>query len=279
MGRTKKEFNKDGIFQQRFREQYYKNFRTQKELADAIGVSRPTLAGWLDGKNIPDIISLKRMAELFDVSSDYLLGISDTERPDVNLRAAVEYTGLSEKAVEWIHNGLDDFVCDGVGLSDEEKNRNRNIASSIIVSENFTRMLHNISEVYNEAYWERIFKILDERYSEDDEQQEDDDFHFANDKDREICKFALSLFLKSNTPPEEDAFEEAEAMTDNEIFNSAYNILLEFSEQSELHQFHAAKAFTGFIDKIIKKSERDAERKVRDIENKVSNSKLVQKET
>lgn len=298
MGRMKKEFDKDGIFQQRFREQYGKLNITQQAFADALGVSRPTVMGWLDGKNIPDIISLKRMTELFNVSADYLLGISDTERPDVNLRAAVEYTGLSEKAVERIHNGFDGSGCDEDELSDEEKNKNRNMASFLIVSENFIRMVNGIRDVSVKTYWERIFYILSERYldekepeydeeleereeSEYGEEAEEADFYFANDKDREICKIALSLFFKSDMVPEEpnQMPEEIESMTDDEVHNSVFNIYSEYIDKSALHQFLASKAFTNFIDQLIEKKNKDAEKNIKYLEDKVLTSKPVQNKT
>ncbi len=277
MARMKKEFNKDGAFQQRFRELYNEKFRTQQDLANALGASRPTVMGWLDGKSIPDIISLKQMTELFNVSADYLLGISDTERPDVNLRAAVEYTGLSEKAVEQIHDGLDEFVCDGVGASDGEKNRNRNMASSLIVSENFVRMLNGIRNAAAETYWKKIFEILDEQYC-GDELEEDKDFHFKNDKDREVCKSALSLFSKLHILPGLYDFEDVELMTDNEVSDLVFWIPYRLEENSELHQFHAAKAFTGFIDSLIENKNPDAKKYIRDLENRINlNEERVEK--
>ena len=63
MGRMKKEFNSDGLFQVRLRDLYTENNITQKELAIALGVSRPTIAGWLLGKNLPDIDALAKLAQ------------------------------------------------------------------------------------------------------------------------------------------------------------------------------------------------------------------------
>ena len=274
MARLKKEFDKDGIFQQRFREQYLKLNITQQAFADALGVSRPTVTSWLDGKNIPDIISLKQMTELFKVSADYLLGISDTQSPDVNLRAAVEYTGLSEKAVKRIHDGLDEFVCDGVGVSDGEKNRNQNMASSLIVSENFIRMLNGIRNVAAETYWQRIFSILYERYA-NDKQPEENNFKFTNNQDIKICKDALSVFSKLEMLPGLYNFEDVESMTDDEISDLVFWIPYRLEENSELHQFHATKAFTGFIDHLIGNKRPDAEKYVKNLEREVSVSSPV----
>jgi plasmid maintenance system antidote protein VapI len=51
--------------------------QTQKWLAVTMGVKQPSVHDWITGKNTPSTENLKRLSELFGVSSDYLLGISD----------------------------------------------------------------------------------------------------------------------------------------------------------------------------------------------------------
>ncbi|MFC4768499.1 helix-turn-helix domain-containing protein [Effusibacillus consociatus] len=52
--------------------------RTQQEIADALGISRARYAHYENGRNEPDIKTLIRLADLFEVKVDYLLGRSDT---------------------------------------------------------------------------------------------------------------------------------------------------------------------------------------------------------
>ena len=47
---------------------------TQKELAERLRIGRPTVAGYEVGKREPDSQMLGKMADLFGVSIDYLLG-------------------------------------------------------------------------------------------------------------------------------------------------------------------------------------------------------------
>lgn len=54
-----------------------KNYSQQK-LANIIGVSRSTIAMWETGASQPDNDTLKRLADLFGVSVDYLLGRDDS---------------------------------------------------------------------------------------------------------------------------------------------------------------------------------------------------------
>lgn len=45
----------------------------QKDLADALSISKGAIAMWETGKRTPDIEMLKRIAEYFQVSVDYLV--------------------------------------------------------------------------------------------------------------------------------------------------------------------------------------------------------------
>jgi transcriptional regulator with XRE-family HTH domain len=204
MGRKKKEFNSDGLFQVRFRDLYNKKNTTQKELSIALCVSRPTIAGWLLGRNLPDIDALAKLAQYFQVSADYLLGLSDKVSPDVNFRAAAEYTGLSEDAVEWLHIGLDDFVCDGEGISDTAKKQNLKTASILIRDRSFTQMIHHLQKISLEAYLERILWILDSEYSECGSDEDDPEFRYAKKADRDVVVANLIHVLQEKRPWEKE---------------------------------------------------------------------------
>ena len=46
---------------------------TQEQVAENLRVSRQTISNWENGKSLPDIISVIRMSELYDVSLDEML--------------------------------------------------------------------------------------------------------------------------------------------------------------------------------------------------------------
>lgn len=46
---------------------------TQEQVAELLGVSRQTISNWENQKSYPDIISVIKMSECYDVSLDYLL--------------------------------------------------------------------------------------------------------------------------------------------------------------------------------------------------------------
>jgi transcriptional regulator with XRE-family HTH domain len=79
---------------------------TQKAVADAIeGLDASTLSKLINGDvdydkpRDPKISTLILLADYFDVSIDYLVGRSDVQTMDEDIRQAVKTTGLSEKVI------------------------------------------------------------------------------------------------------------------------------------------------------------------------------------
>lgn len=52
---------------------------TQKNVYEILGVSPNCYASWEQGRTQPDIASIKKLCEIFNVSADYLLGLKDEE--------------------------------------------------------------------------------------------------------------------------------------------------------------------------------------------------------
>ncbi len=50
---------------------------TQKQLAKELEQAQSTIVYWEQNKQEPNITSLKKLCEFFDVSADYLLGLSN----------------------------------------------------------------------------------------------------------------------------------------------------------------------------------------------------------
>lgn len=46
---------------------------TQEQVAESLSVSRQTISNWENGKSLPDIISIIKMSELYDISLDELV--------------------------------------------------------------------------------------------------------------------------------------------------------------------------------------------------------------
>lgn len=56
---------------------------TQEQVADALGVSRQTISNWENSKTYPDIVSVIKMSDLYQISLDHLLKGKE-ERPMSN---------------------------------------------------------------------------------------------------------------------------------------------------------------------------------------------------
>ena len=93
------------------------------KFAKAIGTHRTTVNDWLRKQSdirVGDIIAI---SEAFEVSTDWLLGMElKPSRLELTISAS-DYTGLSIKAVEWLHGaaGSDkaDFINYLIGKADE----------------------------------------------------------------------------------------------------------------------------------------------------------------
>ena len=73
---------------------------TQQVAADKIGVSRQNIGKWLSGSTTPDIDTLGKIADAYNVSTDYLLGRVPNKTTDPDLKAIYNDIGLTEKAIE-----------------------------------------------------------------------------------------------------------------------------------------------------------------------------------
>lgn len=53
----------------------------QKDVAASLGVNPSAVTRWETGEKRPDLVNLVKLADLFDVSIDYLLGRTDNPVP------------------------------------------------------------------------------------------------------------------------------------------------------------------------------------------------------
>ncbi|MBR2336737.1 MAG: helix-turn-helix transcriptional regulator [Clostridia bacterium] len=62
------------IFQERLMEQRKLNKLTQRQVADYLQIAQPSYIRYENGSAEPSLDALVKLADLFDVSVDYLLG-------------------------------------------------------------------------------------------------------------------------------------------------------------------------------------------------------------
>ena len=90
--------NRLPIFTERFRK--LQGERSNTEFANYLGISRQTVGFYCNGDRLPDIVTLKMIAEKCDVSADWLLGSTDISNSDIKKRDICQKLGLSPDTVD-----------------------------------------------------------------------------------------------------------------------------------------------------------------------------------
>ena len=74
---------------------------SQVKLAKELGISKQTVSNWENENILPSVEMLIRISRVFNVSTDYLLGLENTPRLSVD--------GLSQTVVAHISALINDF--------------------------------------------------------------------------------------------------------------------------------------------------------------------------
>lgn len=71
---------KEITYAERIKELRVEDGLSQSELSRRTGLSQAAIALWESGDRVPNAISIIKLANFFEVSSDYILGLSDVWR-------------------------------------------------------------------------------------------------------------------------------------------------------------------------------------------------------
>lgn len=126
----KQEFNNkyNDPFPTQLRDLIEANNTTIQAVAEVVGVSRQAVSQYCNGLTQPNADTIIKIAKHFNVSTDYLLGLTDKQTPKTELRAICEYTGLTETAIKKL-----------------SQKRNCPTVSQIIESNEFWDIVQNIN--------------------------------------------------------------------------------------------------------------------------------------
>ena len=95
--------NTKRIIGQRINELLAINDVKQKELAAHLSIPDNTVSYFVKGARVPNTEQIIKIAQYFNVSADYLLGLSDVQTSDTSIKGICEYTGLSEECIDELH--------------------------------------------------------------------------------------------------------------------------------------------------------------------------------
>jgi plasmid maintenance system antidote protein VapI len=262
MARTRKEINNNTTFLHRFRELSDKSNRSYDELAAEFGAARQTVSKWIIGESIPGIDALLKMAKYFNVSADYLLGLSDTVSTDVNVKAAMEYTGLTEAAIERLHGGFDYPEYYEMHLDDVEKKENLRVTSALIASREFETMINCLGEAAKWAYLERALNELQLQRSEADILAgKTKSEPISKDEQDRITEELLRALMNEGFYIPEYHLNRLQARIAECFGGDGLLGLLDIRESLDRQQFLVSKAIMEYLGQVVKESRQRAEQK------------------
>ena len=197
---------------------------TQKVLAEVIEMRPQTVSLYIGGQSVPDINTLYKIAEYFNVSADWLIGRPGSSmRVDADVTAAIKYTGLSENALKMLHD-LHNTSHEGMFIKGEQVSY-INWLSKILESTNdFYWLMGEICSYMvfggvlpQKAYqttedelsieeWERFHRWVNGHKREIVSREEARELHLqlAGEKLKDICRNILEKALAENKGVEEN---------------------------------------------------------------------------
>ena len=138
----------------------------QEECANSLGISRAALSSYENGSRTMDIEILYKFCCLFNVSADYILGNADDPTTSPDMKAAIKYTNLSEKALIALRNHL--MEADDRIDKDTSERMNKRITeplSKLLLSIDFYELviqlgrLQSIRKQMNDTQTEKIINL------------------------------------------------------------------------------------------------------------------------
>ena len=193
----------------------------QEELANKVGRKREEITMFEKGSRTIDIYTLKDIAQVFNVSTDYLLGLTNFESAETENRSINELTGLSDEAI--------------INLININKYHNGNILTII-------NYLLEQEKMFPNEYYKQIEQT--ERTKEDDERLSRECREWKEKKYKRLFALIDSYF---NIIIEK---EESLYITNNSIINK--NEIIDTSNCESVKEIISSKdvAETYLLDKI-----------------------------
>lgn len=140
-----------GNFYSRLKNLRIENNLLQKDLAKKLRLAQTTIANYEQGKRFPDEETLIKVADLFNVSMDYLLGRSEMYdcNEDFSLRDSIQLSQCSiEPSILELKNGYFDALISG----------NLQLASQLILDAVNNNII-DVKKLYTEVFQRSLIEI------------------------------------------------------------------------------------------------------------------------
>lgn len=188
---------------------------TREQIADKVQCDTSSITKYYNGDRYPKTDVIIKLAKLFNVSTDYLLGVTDVATTDKDLKFVCDYTGLDETAIRNLHKIKEvleksknktssiDFTIDKLHIGDIDNLDFYFYALSKII--NSPSLTIDISRFYTALGY---FFIADEQESVLDDLNESDLFFNSANEKLEVCYFRLNRDFSIITNKLSDLFYE-----------------------------------------------------------------------
>lgn len=215
--RDNQQKSKETVFSKRFSELLSKDSRTQKQIAELLGVHERTIIDWKKGRQNTNTETLRKISKIFDVSVSYLSGESDY------YPSAVNYLDSNMKDYRNVMRNLKCAVNDFLSFCNfdvkklEELEKNKDISYSQFCDEHYDK-------------YKEIKKIKEEI-------------------ENYTVKLANEKGFKVNSSYDLSEEDYCEITKDNEYFASKYDEMCELEDQFD-------DDYSEYFTKFFERSER-----------------------
>lgn len=83
----------------------------QDEVAKELQVQRQIISYYETGTRQPNIDDIVKLAKLYNTSTDYLLGLSENQTTNKDVKAICNYTGLNENVICELNSKVNSMLC------------------------------------------------------------------------------------------------------------------------------------------------------------------------
>lgn len=188
---------------------------TLQDLAVLLGLSRVTCGYYESEKRRPDSDIVAQMCRVFDVSADYLLGLSDTRKPEY--AEISKTTGLSEDSIAYLNttiidriNIINHLLCEEPSIDPFQSELPSDIDNPIYIEKQYAEHLKYI-EWENENNKKSILEHVKNDWSFNEQSPFEDNSITSLDENEEIAKEDFSNIDPTIFGPIDDYALESES--------------------------------------------------------------------
>lgn len=113
---------------------FNKTNKKQKELAGYLEVKPNVVSYFVNGERVPNTEQVIKIATFFNVSTDYLLGLTEADTSNKDLQFVCDYTGLNKNAVSRLHSEKSEYFSTVINFLLENKELIKSLGTYLVSS-------------------------------------------------------------------------------------------------------------------------------------------------